>query len=120
MKRTVRPSRFQLEDTSEEPRPSYRKLSFVNPFQLEAPGALPFAPSLPVPICSSSQHKPLAIAPLSQSLRGHSSSLRESEALVHQALVQSWIAVAEAVEFYFCKQGCFNISSTFISMEALV
>ena len=53
---------------------------------------------MPVPVCSSSQHKPLAIAPLSQSLRGHSSSLRESEALVHQALVQSWIAVAEAVQ----------------------
>ena len=97
MKRTVRPSRFQLGDASEEPRASYRKLSFVNPFQLEAPGALPFASSMPVPVCSSSQHKPLAIAPLSQSLRGHSSSLHESEALVHRALVQSWIAVAEAV-----------------------
>ena len=118
MKRTVRPSRFQLGDASEEPRPSYRKLCFVNPFQLEAPSALPFASSVPVSICNSSQHKPYVAArpPIVPCAGTVESSARSLEEAARLKWAQAWVACARVVAAHSASLCDISSDSAFLPL----
>lgn len=118
MKRTVRPSRFQLGDASEEPRPSYRKLCFVNPFQLEAPNALPFASSVPVSICNSSQHKPFVAArpPIVPCAGTVESSARSLEEAARLKWAQAWVACARVVAAHSASLCDISSDSAFLPL----
>ena len=118
MKRTVRPSRFQLGDASEEPRPSYRKLCFVNPFQLGAPSALPFASSVPVSICNSSQHKPYVAArpPIVPCAGTVESSARSLEEAARLKWAQAWVACARVVAAHSASLCDISSDSAFLPL----
>lgn len=91
MKRTVRPSRFQTEE-SEEPRPVFRKVVFVNPFRSEpvraSGGMVPAA--VPGPKCGAGALLPLASLNGNVSFRSHEDAKRAD-------IVQKWVGVAESL-----------------------
>ena len=124
MKRTVRPSRFQLGDASEEPRPSYRKLCFVNPFQLEAPSALPCASSMPVSICNPSQrfeyggrtasvHKRPPIVLCAGTVESSARSLEDTARL---KWAQAWVACARVVAAHSASLCDISSDSAFLPL----
>ena len=94
MKRGVRASRFQLSDESEESRPVFRKLCFLNPFQVNAScvGFSGFG-------CGAKLGQPVqqshVLAGISSS--GPCASQCELEDSKRLAVVRQWVVLAESL-----------------------
>ena len=74
IKRTVGPSRFHPNDESEEPRPTYRRLRFVNPFHLDDVEVASRSAACGA-ACGVGVHR-VRVSPAARCLRGTGESLR--------------------------------------------